>query len=358
MRARHFPIGCAVAFCAGIMPSCASDDGAAADPVNPQAIRFNAVSNRISRGIVTTTANIQEFCVTAFTGNKMLMDNVHVTREGSEWTYSPSAYWPETPVNFFALSPDISDAPVFEGGSSGTANLRGYKNPGNIDLLYAVNMGEIQSGAPVNINFRHALAKVNVFLSSSNSAFIVKINKVVIGNVCTEGSFFFPRATTSPGGDAVGKWFNQTSMTDIKVYSAGAGANVVLTPDPTDLGGANPAESLDFFIPQVLGRLSYDDANNVLTGSYISVDCQIFDRATGAKLFPGSHTPSYLLVPETGCGRILYPTTNSSVSQWRQGYSYIYNIAINDPAVLLDGIGFGVTVDEYTDQVINENPSI
>lgn len=64
------------------------------------------------------------------------------------------------------------------------------------------------------------------------------------------------------------------------------------------------------------------------------------------KLWPNSHTPAYMLVPETECGRIVYPTTSDKVKSWEQGHEYIYNIAINNPDVL-DKIEFDVAVDDY-----------
>lgn len=36
------------------------------------------------------------------------MDGVKVTRDGASWVYSPEAYWPVTPVNFYAFSPEIN----------------------------------------------------------------------------------------------------------------------------------------------------------------------------------------------------------------------------------------------------------
>ena len=149
---------------------------------------FSAVAPKVaSRGDVTTTATIQNFAVTAYANRKILMDNVNVNRDGSRWTYSPAAYWPDVPVNFYAISPaDISASPDITGDGSGTASINKYNNPGNVDLLYAVNYGEIQTAAPVMINFRHALSKVDVLLSSANSGIIVKVRSVIIAR----GRFF------------------------------------------------------------------------------------------------------------------------------------------------------------------------
>ena len=344
-----------------VMPSCADEDRSSLQPVDSSLISFSAVAPKVaSRGDVTTTATIQNFAVTAYANRKILMDNVNVNRDGSRWTYSPAAYWPDVPVNFYAISPaDISASPDITGDGSGTASINKYNNPGNVDLLYAVNYGEIQTAAPVMINFRHALSKVDVLLSSANSGIIVKVRSVIIGNVYSQGSFFYPHQTTAANNTVSGFWHSQSMIGDVSLYSSpGKSGTLVLTPDPTDVSESNDGMDIDFFIPQELGPLSYDVDNKVFTGAYIAVDCEMFDKATGGKLFPGSHTPDNLLVTGTECGRIMYPATGGTLTQWKIGYSYVYNIAIDNPSVLFDGIEFDVKVDEFGDGNISETPSM
>lgn len=351
MKTHRYLIGlAALVLSATAVTSCSEGNSiSGAEPVDNSKISFTAVAprNAASRAAATTTATLQDFVVYAYTNNKLLMDHVKVTRDGSAWTYSPQAYWPDSPVNFYAYSPDITTSDDILG--NGTAHLDSYDNPGNVDLLYAVNMGEIQKGTPVLINFRHALSKVDVYLSTKNTTMDVKISKVTMGNVYNIASFQFPQATTAASTpDVTGKWTTYFKYGNITMYDGGS-APATLTADPTDLGETNAGGSFDFFIPQTLNPLSYDDANKAFTGSYIAVDCQIFDKATGAKLFPGPNTPAYLKVPGTEDGRILYPTTGNVIKEWKLGYSYTYNIEINNPAALLEGISFDVTVDEYND---------
>lgn len=318
------------------------------EPVDKSKITFTAVAPKnATRAASTTTASLQDFIVYAFTDKKMLMDHVKVTRDGSSWTYSPQAYWPDIPVNFYAYSPDITTSGDILG--NGTANINSYDNPGNVDLLYAVNIGEIQKGTPVLINFRHAMSRVDIYMSSNNTQMDIKISKITIGNVYNIGSFQFPQATTAASTpDVVGKWMTLFKNGNISMFDAGA-SPVTLTAEPIDLGETNAAGSFDFFIPQDLEPLSYVATSKAFTGSYIAVDCQIFDKATGAKLFPGAETPDYLLVSGTDDGRIMYPATGNTISEWKPGYSYSYNIEINNPAALLEGINFNVTVDEYNE---------
>ncbi|MDE5646353.1 MAG: fimbrillin family protein [Muribaculaceae bacterium] len=341
-----------------LVASCSADGIHGLEVVDQSLITFNAVAAKnASRGDVTTTVTIRDFVVTAYANGKILMDHVTVSRDGAQWTYSPAAYWPDVPVNFYAVSPaDMVDSPDITGAGTGTASIEGYNNPGNVDLLYAVNYGEIQTGSPVVINFRHALSKVDVMLSSANSEIVVKVKNVKIGNVCSQGSFYYPRQTTAADNAVSGYWHSQTLIGDVTLLSSDEG--LVLTPDVADVSENEQGKDIDFFIPQELGALSYDASDKVFTGAYIAVDCEIFDKATGGKLFPGTHTPDYILVPGTDCGRIMYPASGKSVTEWKIGYSYVYDIKIDNPAVLFDGIEFGVTVDEFADGNASESPSM
>lgn len=347
MKTQFITTAFAFAAVAALFTACSNDETSSApEPVDSSVIGFTAIApHAATRTEATTTATLQSFVVYAFTEGKTLMDHVTVTRDGSSWTYSPKAYWPSTPVNFFALSPDISNSPDILG--NGTESINMYDNPGNVDLLYAANYGEIQKGTPVQLNFRHALSKVDVFISSNNTTFEVKVGKVTLGNIYTIGSFKYPKASTAAATpENIGKWVTLRRLTNVELFSSES-APVALNSDPMDLGENNAAGSIDFMIPQALEPLSYNASNKSFTGAYIAVDCEIYDKATGAKLFPGTHTPDYLKVPGTGYGRIMYPATGSVIQAWKLGYSYRYNIAIDNPSVLLDGIDFDVTVDEY-----------
>lgn len=96
-----------------------SDNEAPAEMNESHAISFNAVASKQPRSAATTTASLKKFIVYAFTGSKPLIEGVTVSRNGGLWTYSPIAYWPETPVNFYAFSPDISDSPQISGIGGG-----------------------------------------------------------------------------------------------------------------------------------------------------------------------------------------------------------------------------------------------
>lgn len=322
-----------------------SDNEAPAEMNESHAISFNAVASKQPRSAATTTASLKKFIVYAFTGSKPLIEGVTVSRNGGLWTYSPIAYWPETPVNFYAFSPDISDSPQISGIGGGNS-IPDFANYGDIDLLYAVNIGEYEKPTPVAINFRHAFSKVDVMLSSSNVDIKVKVSYMSLCNIYRTGTFNFPQATTSPDNlDAVGSWSDLKQMSKVITFMImGHEDQVTLTTHPVNL--TDTTMQIQYFLPQPLSKVEL--AGNDYVGSYIQVDCEIFDTSSGAKLWPKASTPSYMLVPETELGRLVFPLATTNVQEWKMGHSYVYNIEINNPSVL-DAIEFEPTVDEYVE---------
>lgn len=322
--------------------SCSSDDPER--PASGDAISFSAVAPNGSRAASTTTASLKEFVVYGFTEGSTLLDGVKVTRNGGSWTYSPEAYWPVNPINFYAFSPDITESPDIQGMDGG--NIPDYTSPGNVDLLYSVKTQVTQQSAPVLLNFRHALAKVSVMLSSTNQHITVRVSNISLCNFYMQGTFNFPTSSTlASTPDVVGSWtFLKTFGKRLVFYAIGPEDRVDLTPLPTDYTENNLNYS--FVIPQPLAETEFIATKNDYIGTFIQVDCEIFDTATGVKLWPNSKTPPFMLVQDTECGRIVYPTTSDEVKSWDAGHAYIYNIDINNPNVL-DKIEFDVTVDDF-----------
>lgn len=323
------------------LAACDSDNEPAAQQ-GDKAIKFSAVVPERSRAASTTTATIKDFVVYAFTENATLMDGVKVTRNGGSWTYSPEAYWPVSPVNFYAFSPDISSSPNIQGTAGG--NIPDYLNDGMVDLLYSVRSGVMQQAAPVEMNFRHAMSNVKVLLSSSNQRIAVKVSHITINNIYIQGTFDFPTMSTlASTPEVTGSWSMLKNLNNMLLfYAISADEDAVLTPVPTDYAVNNLEHS--FTIPQQLADVSLSEEG--YAGTYISVECAIYDTATNAKLWPNTHTPDYMLVPHTEVGRIVYPATSDVVKEWLPGHEYVYNITINNPDVL-DKIEFDVTVDDY-----------
>lgn len=333
---------CLCALALGMFAVSCSGDDSQEPRYESGAISFNATVPKVPRSEPTTTTSIKDFIVYAFTNQQPYMENVYVTRNGSSWTYSPLVYWPSTPVNFYAYSPKITNAPTATNPQLGS--IPGYVNNGSTDLLYAVNIGEMAKATPVNLNFRHAMSRVSVMLSSSNPKIDVRVSYVKLINVYNQGTFIFPQVTTSQEKpDNVGSWSDLMMKNDMLVFMIIGHEHIVkLTSEPVDL--TDNTLEVSYFIPQPLTPLDY--SGTAYTGSGIEVDCEIFDTATGAKLWPNASTPESQLVAESPTGRLMFPVTTDAVNEWKIGHAYIYNISIDNPDVLKP-IMFNVSVDEF-----------
>ena len=194
--------------------SCTDDDRESADePLYNNVIRFSATTQRGSRAGDITTNNLTSFNVYAYlaSSGSVFMDDVNVTK-GSDntWTYSPVKYWPEEALNFYAYAPN-SWVP-----STGPLEKVDYDNSyGLDDLVYAVSLGRTQptsqEDAQVRFNFRHALSKFNMMISSANANIIVKVATITLVGLSQKGSFSFPKASTDATGadvpaESVGTW--------------------------------------------------------------------------------------------------------------------------------------------------------
>ena len=69
-------------------------------------ISFQVATEASTRIGATTTNTIDNFKVWGFTGsNETLMNGVAVSKTGGEWSYGDPIFWPESTVDFYAVSP-------------------------------------------------------------------------------------------------------------------------------------------------------------------------------------------------------------------------------------------------------------
>lgn len=309
------------------------------------AIRFAAQSPALSRA-VTTTSNLDQFSVYAYTLGKPFMENVTVTKSPSNvWTYSPTQYWPASAVNFYAFAPaswSSTGTPA-----DPTAPVDYYSEYGNTDLVYSVLMNQTQSGSPVIFNFRHALAQVNVALrTDSASKLDIRVSNVVLHGVDTKGSFTFPSESTLAGTQVKGTWSNVSNPGTYILYMAS-------TPESrlqlTSTAQIMNEVSQGLVLPQTLTNL--EDGPDNVQGEYIQLDLVIYDKATGNQLWPNTQTPPSMNITNgyEKTGRLYFPVITQNVPAWESGTRYVYTITINEPAGLNE-IQFGApTVDVYNE---------
>lgn len=343
-----------------LLTSCSdSDEPTPQAFAEDNAIRFTA-NTELSRAGDITTNNLTAFNVYAYTGTTasptLFMDNVSVTKtSNNSWTYSPLQYWPaKETVDFYAF------APASWVGENGPLKPVAYDSyPGTEDIIYAVSPDlKGNSGAPnaqVVFNFRHALAKVTVKLSSSNTNLSVRVSNVVMQNLMTKGNFRFPSTSTAGAvtTENMGSWSDQNTPVGYVLHvSRDRDEVILLTTTPTDmsdtgakLGGAK------YMIPQPLTWRSYGDGND----TYIAVMCSVYDTKTGVKLWPNENTPPENVVEGStfGDGILKFPLSTSKFSAWQPGCHYIYSIVINSNEEM-GAIEFGnPTVDTFVDVVTN-----
>ncbi|MDE6486097.1 MAG: fimbrillin family protein [Muribaculaceae bacterium] len=343
---------------AALAVSCGDDAGEMhgnSAAVDDGAIRFAAAAE-LSRAGDITTNNLTSFNVYAYTGTASapvtFMDNVVVTKTASNnWTYSPLQYWPaKQSVDFYAFAPstwvgaDGPLTPVPYDAASGTE-----------DIVYAVspdltgNSG--MANAQVVFNFRHALSKLTVKMSSTNPELKVVVTNVAMTNIMTRGNFSFPAGSTADAASAetVGKWTDQnTPNAYVLQWAQSPTDQLTLTSTPTVIAASGLGRGGEMYVlPQQLTYRSQGSGSD----TYIGVQCSIYDAKSGERLWPNENTPEEDLVPgsSTGDGMLKFPLSTSRYSEWQPGVHYIYSLVINSNEEM-GAIEFGTpTVDTFID---------
>lgn len=334
--------------------SCSSEKD---DPVATGAdnvIRFTAASRQQQdRASDITTSNLNQFFVYGYlkSNGSPYMTNVEVNKTGTNlWEYSPVKYWPSgDALNFYAYAP----ASMLPPGTTPLDAIH-FTNSGMTDFIYAVSPDMKQpvsgSDAQVKFNFRHALSKVTVMLSSDNTKMDVRVNNVTIVGANQYGDFKFPTASTAGNIDSsdaasIGTWSNLSGKGIAVLHMAQRQDEIInLTPTPVDAD--TDGSGMKFFIPQELPFTQGGDYNNEV---YLVLTCAMYDRATGAKVWPNENTPAINL-PNGGLsgeGYIYLSLQGSNFTAWQGGYHYVYNVAINGHPDMSQ-IEFGTpTVDSF-----------
>ena len=357
------------------------------------AIDFSVTAGKLTRAEATTTNTIKEFKVWAFTDGKTYMNGTPVTKSDNKWTYSGTKFWPETDVDFFAVSPMVP--------KKGTLNITKEKKEltdyevenGLEDLLYAANFGETKRDAknntPVNINFRHALSQI-VFKAklTDNSTIDVDIKSITIDGVANKATLTWATATTKANlsegkadtetGDTWGTWSKPTGNANYTMTAQNTGdENVFLSLSNAGSKESTIGEPL-FLMPQTLNPWLIEKPNGnggVMVNpegeakARLLIYCKITDRESGAVLWPKQTTggSGYANVaisldnPKNDPNRDKNVTNDPKHDKWMMGKKYTYTLIFGegggytpdpegpDPDPVLVPIKFEVTVDEFQD---------
>lgn len=341
---------------AAVAVSCSQNEDIPEEPTKDDgAIRF-AATTEFSRAGDLTTNNLTSFNVYAYTGTTSapvtFMDNVEVTKTASNvWTYSPLQYWPaKQSVDFYAF------APASWVGADGPLSPVSYDaQSGTEDIIYAVSPdmtgNSTTANAQVVFNFRHALSKLTVKMSSTNPDLKVVVTNVAMANIMTKGNFSFPTGSTSatPSAETVGKWTDQnTPHAYVLHWSQSLSEQLILSSTPTVIAATGLGRGGEMYVlPQQLTYRSQGAGND----TYITVQCSIYDASSGDRLWPNENTPEENLIngSSSGDGLLKFPLSTTRYSAWDPGVHYIYNLVINSNEEM-GTIEFGTpTVDTYID---------
>ena len=362
----------AVALSAVALTACNNDE--VMEVNQGRGISFQVATEASTRAQATTTSTIDEFMVWGFTQEepaKTLMEELSVSKSGSEWTYDGTIFWPAAPVDFYSISPEPVSNKISEGTvsiSNSEQKITGFMVNTNqseqVDLLYAVNKGEKKAdheASAVSINFRHALSQIVFKAKNTNKNLKVIVKGVKIANIKKAGDFTYPDAATtvhnnSTTGSIVettqGEWNNVTTLEDFE-----AGVTELTLDGVKDAQDLTTKDEDDvytgalFMIPQEL--TAWDPSatgalNSTNTGVYFLLDCQILSGTNkDIQVWPSDADETF--------AEIAVPANTLT---WEQGKKYVYTFIFGEgagyepgedpnPDPTLVGIDFKVTVDEF-----------
>lgn len=301
---------------------------------------------------LTGTTTTEEAFINDNTSNVVVYDDLtHYWR-----TTGATYYWPDAPgalynVTFYALYP--ASAPTTSNIVSNKTITFDTTHPidGNTDVLYTKHQTSlstvISSSSPaVPLRFHHALTQL-AFQGKLSDAFItdglqVTVGSIKVCNVNSTGDLDLAATTTS-------LWGTLSTPTDYPLTMV-SDEGIVLTNTAQALTSTS---EISMVIPQVL--TAWDPATQCIyvvdgvstktltTGSYLAIDCKIFDTQTG----------SYMIGDATSYETIYAPfeaDPGNPTATWEPGIRYTYTLSF--------GSGYSSQGKLIGDRVLNISVSI
>lgn len=333
----------AVAAVATVFASCSNEEELAnVGKSESNAIRFagiSGLSDTRTTPIGTTNLTTTNFDVMAFMGNALFMGGKHVSGvsdhgvkivyKTSAWDYADPdqmAYWPtEGDVDFYAVSPAISDGLVLDNGfaydMTSVAKTISYRTVDeyittgtNHDVMYAVAKGrnKVNNGTTaVQMNFKHILSQVVFKAKTTSSILEVDVQSVKINNFAVGGKFTLPEEDP--------KMSDWTLSPLMGAYTVKLNAANVKTNDAVvDLSDMN---SPLMMIPQQLKKWSTYSAGAAVSKHEADTKKECY-LAISMKL---KQNDSYLIGSATAYKTVYVPFDNGE-DGWQPGKRYIYTL--------------------------------
>ena len=298
-------------------------------------------------------ATTEEAFINDNTSNVVVYDDLtHYWR-----TTGATYYWPDAPgalynVAFYALYP--ASAPTTSNIVSNKTIAFDATHPidGNTDVLYTKHQTSlstvISSSSPaVPLRFHHALTQL-AFQGKLSDAFItdglqVTVGSIKVCNVNSTGDLDLAATTTAS------PWGTLSTPTDYPLTMV-SDEGIVLTSTAQALTSSS---DITMVIPQVL--TAWDPTTQCIyvvdgvstktltTGSYLAIDCKIFDTQTG----------SYMIGDATSYETIYAPflaDPGDSTATWEPGIRYTYTLSF--------GSGYSSQGTLIGDRILNISVSI
>lgn len=356
-----------------LLSGCSDNELASVETSQKTPIGFHTVGSQMgSRATIINSGNMKstDFRVFAFTKNDA-DDNDNIPFMGDvedenghkgvtikyfnpNWDYanaSDSHYWPETPLNFYAISPGTFDFTSINyswniAKDSKTITYTSFdeygntSNPSSLDLMYAVakNQKKTTSAGKVNLQFKHILSQIVFQAKTKYDNMKVEIKDVYIHNAYRNGTFTFPSSTELSQSN----WATDDFAYGAKTCIVKDKNIVVNTMNPAvDISSENPS----LFIPQILtawkpaekNKHAADDAKL----SYLEINCRI--QQNGVYVF-GKDDYTTLYVPFS--------------ANWEPGKRYVYTLIFgggydDEGQPILSPINFEANAEDWTEDINN-----
>lgn len=294
-----------------------------------------------SRANTVSITNMNQFKVTAI-GNSQTYFSEEVTSpdNGASWNMSKTYYWPMFSLEFFAFSPSSLNATVNASSQSIVFSPEStVANQKDMVISYASGSKTLSQGG-VALNFKHALAQIEIQAKNTNPDLQIEVTGVKISNVKSSGTFTFPRTETSAAYTLQqNAWSNLSGNSEYVI--SGAPTVTLSAAEESIMFGDNNF----LMLPQQLTPW-VPTSGNSSSGTYIGVYCCIKDIQGGStQLYPASGQYAYAQIPIN--------------TNWEPGYHYIYTLIFGDGAgytpdgdeILQNPISFIVTVDQWKEMV-------
>ncbi|WP_443897980.1 fimbrillin family protein [Paraprevotella clara] len=317
-----------LAVAAMAMASCSQDE--TIDINEGKGIGFRTSADKITRGTVTTNANINEFYVSAFdTESDTYFANQKFTGKYDDFFESdPLYYWPgdNSTLTFRAYAPATTTiggtmSLSLSDGNTLTSFTPNSNVTNQVDLIYATATGnkEENEATGVKLTFSHMLSQIEVKAMNTNTGYEYKVKGVKIANVKKQGNLDFDKAVSTVDGDKAKAWTGLS--TEKTSYTVTYNTAIELGETARSIMNAEGDNAM--LIPQQLTAWDGKWADEDNGGTYLGVLINIKTK-DGALVYPKSDV-------ETAEEQYAWAVVAIG-TDWQMGNHYIYTLDFTDGA--------------------------